>query len=363
MSDLLLEVNGARYSNFESASVSLQLDAIADSFSFTAISTKNQALPFKLNDACVITVDGEKVLTGFIESISVDYDSGSHSIALAGRSKTADIVDSMINSLEIRPPVTLKAVIEKVIAHIGATISVVDSVGTLEAFNVAEDLLSPEVGQNAFEFIEKLARKRQVLLTCNGLGSVVITRSGTERAPTGIQNVIGGGTNNIESASVSYDSTDRFGRYVSKSQLNLAALNAAGITDAAEIVSQKSPVIIDNQIRQSRQLVIQAESASSDQQNKKRIEWEANIRKTRSTVYSTTMSAFGFNGKLWKPNQLVSVRDDFAGINAQMLVNNVTFSQSASGSDAVLAFVNKDAYTLKLNEPTKGDVLGAGLTP
>lgn len=362
MSELLLEVNGVQYSNFETADVSLQMDTVADTFNFTAISTEKNPLPFKLNDSCVISADGQKILTGFIESISVDYDSSSHSIALSGRSKTADIVDSMINALEIKPPITLKSVIEKVISHIGASIAVVDSVGNLEKFNAAEDLLSPAVGQNAFEFIEKLARKRQVLLTCNGDGNIVITRSGTDTAPSGIQNVIAGDANNVQSASVSYDSTDRFGKYISKSQLNLTALNAAGLASASDIVSQKSSPVIDNEIRQSRQLVIKAESSSSDEQNQKRIQWEANIRKTRSTVYSTGMNGFSYGGKLWLPNQLASVKDDFAGINAEMLVNSVRFSISPTGSDTSLAFVNKDAYTLKLNEPTKGSVLGAGFT-
>ena len=126
--------------------------------------------------------------------------------------------------------------------------------------------------------------------------------------------------------------------------------------------SQKSPQIIDEEIRQSRQLVLQAESASSNQQNQKRIEWEANIRKTRSFVYATTMSDFSINGKIWKPNQLVSVVDDFAGINAQLLINSVTFSQDRTGSSAVLALVDKNAYTLKLNEPEKGNKTGEGFT-
>ena len=362
MSTLLLEVNGVQYSNFEAATVSLQLDAISGMFDFTAVSTEKDPLPFSLDDSCSIKADGVKILTGFIENIDVDYDSNSHSISIAGRSKTADIIDSMINSLELKPPITLKAAIEKVVAHIGADISVVDNVGNIEKFNAAEDLLSPEVGENAFLFIEKLARKRQVLLTCNGDGDIVLTQSGTDKAPTGLQNLIGGMTNNIESASVSYDSTDRFGKYVSKSQLNVTALNLSGKATAKDIVSQKSPQIIDEEIRQSRQLVLQAESASSDQQNQKRIEWEANIRKTRSFVYATTMSDFSINGKIWKPNQLVSVVDDFAGINAQLLINGVAFSQDRTGSSAVLALVDKNAYTLKLNEPEKGNKTGEGFT-
>ncbi len=364
MNTILLEVNGKQYSNFESLDIMLQLDAIAGQFNFIAVSTEDAPLPFKLDDSCSIFINSEKVLTGFIENISVDYDSQSHFISISGRSKTSDIIDSMINALEITAPISLKAIIEKVISHIGADISVVDAVGNVELFNSAEDLISPEVGENAFGFIEKLARKRQVLLTGNGDGNIVIVNPGTDTAPVGLQNVIGGNQNNIETGSVSYDSTNRFGKYITKSQLNMTALNLSGNTDNKKIVDQKSSPVIDEGIRQSRQLVLQAESASSDEQNQKRAEWEANIRKTRSQVYSTTHPDFGFNDKLWAPNQLTPINDDFAGINAQMLLNTVRFSQNTeSGSHVVLAFVDKNSYTLLLNEPEKGNVKGEGLIP
>lgn len=363
MSAIYIEVNGIQYTNFESARVVCQLDAIASQFEFVAVSTKNEPLPFQLDDACTITIDDEKVLTGFIEKINVNYTSTDHTITIAGRSKTSDIIDSMINNLELRPPITLQAAIEKVISHIGASIQVIDNLGDIDPFNKAEDLLSPGVGENAFQFIEKLARKRQVLLTTNGDGNIVITQSGEDTAPTGLQNVVGGNENNIESASVSYDSTERFNKYISKSQLNITAINFSGAVGAKDIVSQKSPVVVDEETRASRQLVIQAESASSDQQNQKRAQWEANIRKSRSKVYSTSISNFSEDGILWRPNQLVSINDDFSGINAQMLVNTVTFVQDISGSNTTIALVDRDAYTLRLNEPSEGNSVGAGLTP
>lgn len=362
MSSLLIEINGNRYSNFESASVAIQLDAISGQFDFEAVSTKAAPLPIKLGDACFIIVDDEKVLTGSVESVGVSYDASTHSISISGRSKTSDLIDSMINSLELIAPITLKEVIEKVIAHIGASINVINNVSSIESFNSAEDLISPEVGENAFDFIEKLARKRQVLLTCDGNGDVVITQSGAEVAPSSLQNVIGGNQNNIEAADVSYSNLNRFGKYVAKSQLNLVALNNAGETDSKSIVAQKSPSATDDEVSPSRQLVIQSESASSDAELQKRIDWEANIRKTRSTVYSTTINGFSIKGKLWKPNQIVMIKDDFAGINARMLINSVIFNQEGSSSRTSIAFVNKNSYTLKLNEPVEGNILGEGLT-
>lgn len=362
MSTILIEVNGIEYKNFKSASVSLQLDAIAGFFGFDAVSTKARPLPIRQGDECRIVVDGEPVMTGYIETVNVDYSSNNHSIGISGRSKTADIIDSTINTLEIKPPISLRSAILKVISHIGASIDVIDNVGTLKRFNQAEDILSPEVGQNAFDFIEKLARKRQVLLTTDGDGNIVITRSGTDLAPVALQNVIGGANNNIEGASVSYNQTSRYNKYIVASQMNPVALNLSGDASAKTISDQKSDQVIDSEIRTSRQLIIQAENASSAGQALDRAKWEANIRKTRSIVYSTTLPNFSEGGKLWMPNQLTSIKDDFAGIDAEMLVNTVTFSLDTSGASTDLAFVDKNAYTLKLQEPEKGESKGVGLT-
>ena len=187
-------------------------------------------------------------------------------------------------------------------------------------------------------------------------------RSGLETPPSGLQNIIGADDNNIQSANVTYNDSNRFGKYVAKSQLNLVALNASGSTDSKNIVSQKSPNVIDNEVRSSRQLVIQSESTSSDAELQKRIDWEANIRKTRSIVYATTVNYFSANGILWKPNQIVNIVDDFAGINAKLLINSVVFIQDGYSMSTSLAFVNKDAYTLELNEPTKGNILSEGIS-
>ena len=360
MNTILILVRGKQFGNFESANVTTQLDALSGTFNFRAVTSPQDPLPFSMGDSCAIEINGVRVLTGYIENIYVDYDASSHTVAVSGRSKTADIIDSMIGALEITAPVSLKEVIEKVVANIQAPVKVVDNVGDLELFNEAEDYISPSVGENAFQFIEKLARKRQVLLTPNGYGNIVITRSGKTRAPGGLQKVINGDRNNIETGSVSYNSRERFNRYLLKSQLNIAALNFSGDADAEDIVDQDSGEVIDEGVRASRQLVLQAESASSDEQTLVRAQWEANIRKARSIVYSATVSLFGVGGTLWSVNQLARVKDDFAGIDADKLINNVTFSQDTGGSYTTLALVDRNAYTLKLNEPDEGNEDGIG---
>jgi len=356
-----LEVNGIQYGRFTSASAVISLDTIARGFSFTAVSTDGLSLPFKGGEACRVIVDGTPVIDGFIEVVNVDYDAKSHTITVEGRGKTGDLIDSSLAGKEINPPISLKKIIEDVIAEIGLDIAVIDNTA-IEDFNEAEDKLGPAVGENAFKFIERLARKRQVLLTSNGDSDVVITRSEPDEIFVNLQNVVQSNENNIISSSVSYDRTKRFRDYLVKSQQNTSSLVFSGNVDLSDVVEQGGSAL-DDEVRAGRQLVIKAEKASSNDQATERAIWEANIRRTRSQVYSATVNEYRTKaGELWSTNKLVTIRDEFADINARMLINSIEFGFGVStGRQTVLGFVDKNAYKVEISEPQPVDNVGNNL--
>lgn len=361
---LLLEVAGSRYGRFESASVTWALDALSRSFEFVATSSDARPLPFRGGEACRVVADGEIVLTGFVERVEVSGDSASHEILVSGRDRNVDLMDSTIDALpDIRPPISLADVARRVVSHLGASIFVRDASGAAP-FNEAEDLAAPEPGQNAFEFLEVLARKRQVLLTSSGDGSLVIAAASGRGSGASILHLVDdpGGQNNVLRYSVSYDHTARYRRYRSVSQLNPIPLNVAGDVPLEDVVEQASEEVIDSSVRAGRQLAIVSESMFSGPEGDKRAAWEANVRKARSQVYGATVDGFRNSaGRLWAANELVRVSDDYAGIQATMLVNSVTFSLTpGEGSLTTLALVPSDAYTLELSEP-RDEELGLGL--
>ena len=172
-----LEVNGVEYTNFTMATVTLSLDALANEFSFQAVLPAGEQLPLRGGDKCSVLVDGELVLTGFIENITGRYTATDHTIFVTGRDRTADLIDSSIDVIDdIRAPATLKEIIEKVVQHIGSDLKVLDDAEP-EKFNKSEDIVIPQPGDNAFDFVEGYAQKRQVLLTSNADGDIVITNS------------------------------------------------------------------------------------------------------------------------------------------------------------------------------------------
>lgn len=364
MSPMTLQVGGIEYGGFMRANAEIRLDALSNTFGFVATPDRSMSLPFSLGDACSVLVDGEAVVTGYIELINVDGDATSHTIEIQGRDRTGDLLDSSIGSLsDLRPPITLEDVVKKVISHLGMDIAVISEFSP-KAFDKAEDLAAPEPGQNAFDFIEGLARKRQVLLTSNSQGNLVISRSSGTLVNASIRNKVGDGGNNVIQYAVSYDSTGRFNKYLFVSQLNPLALINAGSSSSTGVVNQQS-LVVDGIIRAGRQYVLVAENSSSAADQEKRATWEANIRKARGRVYSVTVPGFrNGSGDLWRVNTLVQVLDDFCRIDSRMLVNSVRYSvngeKDSEGSQTVVSLVNKNAYTLELGEPVT-DKVGTGL--
>lgn len=358
-----LEVKGVRYSNFTAASCEIRLDALSNTFSFEAVAAEGKPLPFRGGESCRVIVDDRVVLTGSIEVVNVSYDASSHNISIQGRDKTGDLLDSTLGSIsDLRAPITLKEIIEAVIKDIGADLNVVEDVAT-KPFESTQDVASPEPGDNAFEFLEKYSRKRQVLLTSNGDGDIVITSGSAKVANGAIQHIISAEDNNVIAANFSFDTTGRFNVYKFSSQLNPFALNNAGDTDIASIVNQNGSTS-DPEIRIGRQLVLTAENPYSNDQNEARSKWEANIRKARGLKYSATVTGYRVDPKdlksdLWQINRVYPIIDDFIGKQEPMLLNSVTFTLSVpSGEQTSLGFVNKEAYSLELEKPVTSQTAG-----
>lgn len=365
-----LEVNGVQYDNFTAASCEIRLDALSNTFSFEAVAADGVPLPFKGGEACRVIVNDNVVLTGSIEVVDVSYDANDHTIIVQGRDKTGDLLDSNLSGFELRgESLTLKQIIEKAIDDIStpnisaeSKIKVLEEVAT-DVFNPAEDVISAEPAMNAFDFIEKYSRKRQVLLTSNGDGNIVITSGSGIEAAGSIQHIIGAEDNNVLASSFSFDTTGRYNAYKFASQLNPFALNLAGDTGLDSVVDQSGGVT-DPDVRIGRQLILIAEAPNSDDQNEARAKWEANIRKARGLAYSVTVPGYqvdptDLNSLLWQTNRLYQIVDDYLGKSEPMLCNTVTFTLDVEGGELTsLGFVDEKAYSLDLAKPQTSKTAG-----
>lgn len=347
-----IEVNGKLYGNFMSATANIRIDALSNSFSFTSAQNADaDRLPILLGDECSVYVDGERVITGHIEVISGSGSAGDYSLDYSGRDSTGDIVDSQISTMQtVKPPITFKRLCEKVIANIGSEIEVIDYVGA--SFDKSEDLLAPEVGDNAFEYMEKMARKKQCILTSDADGNVNIQKSRGEVIRSSIVNKRDGQNNNVLSYTFNYDNTGRFYNYSSVSNDNINVITDTG-NPSANVNQTQTVIDKSGLVREGRQFIITMENTGGPSTQKARAEWERNIRSARSRTYSAVVSGFrNSEGNVWYPNMVAKVIDDQAGIDDYLMINSVTYRMSQdSGRTTELSFVNKNAYTLEIAEP------------
>ncbi len=347
-----IEDTGAQYTDFISATATISIDNLTNTFSFTSGIGKKIDLDFGIDNECVIYIEGERIITGHIEVISGRGGPDNSSIDIIGRDKTGDIVDSAIGSLDdIKAPITLKAAIEIVIAHIGADIDVVDFLKA--SFSKTEDLLAPESGDNAFDYIDKLARNKSAILSSNDEGNVVIQRNIGIDIDAHLINDVNGPNNNVLSYKFDFDHTNRFRKYLSISNSNIGLIDLILKAVTSKEAVNKQDFVLDGLSREGRQFVIAAENPGPASQQKERAQWESNIRKARSRTYTAKVNGFrNQTGEIWTTNTVVKVIDENAKINDRMLINSVTYRMDlVDGKTTEIKLVNRDAYTLEATEP------------
>ncbi len=344
-----IEVKGKQYYGFTSATAIVKIDSLCNSFSFASGPGESLTIPFSRGDECIIYADGEQVVKGYVEIISGSGSSNSHVIDITGRDRCSDIVDSSLNAMkDIRPPISFKQIVEIIVSSIGSDLDVIDY--TDVRFDKAEDLISPERGDNAFQFLEKLARKKNVILSSNSDGDVVIQNSIGKYVDAIILNSKGNPNNNVIQYSFSYDDTGRFNRYEVVGNQNINVISNLGSSIPRKVVNQRG-FVIDSRIREGRQFVLATENPGSSSLMESRASWELNIRRARSRTYNAVVSGFrNQSGELWSTNTLVRVLDEHAQIDDIMLINSVIYRMEGSGRTCEVGLVNRDAYTLSQAE-------------
>lgn len=344
-----LEVNGQLFEGFESVTAKRSMNSLCGQFSIDA-ATQTQAFsdfPIKRGNQMRLIVDGQVWLTGFIEDLSVDYNKDRMNIRLEGRDKTADVVDSSVPpSISFNGPISLENIIRSTLRLVGVTdVEIVNEAADIADFS-SQEIVAPDIGTNLIDFFNSYAAKRQVLLLTNADGNLLITRSPEQLGPIELKNVVGE-DNNILSAAAQFSDRGRFNKYLVLSNGSVAQLSFFGEDIAS--VSARQAQEVDSAIRVSRLKVIESEQPSSNEECRQRAIWESNLARSRSLSYACTIDGHSYEDSTpFEFNQLVKIFDEYAGIDAELLLHTVTMvSDSESGNIASLEFTTRDAYTLR----------------
>lgn len=335
MANIVLRVGGREFAGWTRARVTRGIEAISGSFELEVSERwANQNQPWQIGeeDECTIAIDGEVLITGFVDKRSLSYAPEDHRLSVSGRDRAGALVDcsAFLDKWEFRG-VPLLTLAKRVCDPFGIEVSIAAGV-TLPA-PPAKFTVDP--GATAFEVLEQACRLAAVLPVSDGQGNVVLMRPGSARATTAL--VEG---ENILSASADYDVSERFRTY-----LVLASHQGTDELSGAQAASIQAFAEDENVRRIERTLVIRPEGNATRAHAQKRAEWEATTRAAKSDAISVTVRGWTQgNGSLWPINALVGVRSPSIGVDGELLITQVTHSVGEGGTTSQITLRTPDAF-------------------
>lgn len=304
----------------------------------------------RIGDPCLIEVEDQSIITGYIDDINIAYDSVGHTIELIGRDATCDLIDcNYIEKTKTWTEQSLKKIVTDLCNPYGIVVDIENSVTSIcnEIFH-GEKTIGDD--KKIAEFISELCLERAILPVSYGDGILTLTRAGT-RGKT--DDIIQLGYN-VYKGSANYSNKERFSNYIAKGQ-------AANKFYTTMEIKTKASNTKDGQIEQGykdinvkryRPLVEVLKCNATDDICRKYAAWLGNIRAGNSRKFTYTLVEWtqiltnGIN-KIWDINTTVQVIDKQFGLKNTFLISAVEFIHNDSdGTITNLTLVDPAAYKL-----------------
>jgi prophage tail gpP-like protein len=330
-----LRAGGSVYAGWKSLRASRSIEQMAGAFSLGVVESfrggQRVSTPLRPGLAAQLLLDDEPVITGYLDDVNPSYDATSHSIDLAGRDKTADLVDcSAIHKSGQWKNATLKRIALDLLAPFDIDLVIEVDVG--KAFPSYG--INP--GETVFECLDRAARMRALLLTSNAAGALVITRAAKTVIPVVLEEGV-----NIKSASGQFSWKERFSKYVLRGQ------DVGNDESHAGDVAHVEATVTDDTVGRYRPLIVIAEDHANATTLRDRAEWERNVRRGRGNRGKLTVQGWRRpDGVLWAPNALVRVKSPRLWLDADMLIAGCDYSLDERGTLTELTIVAPAAFEL-----------------
>jgi prophage tail gpP-like protein len=389
---LVLRIQGTDYGGWTSVRVRRSVEEASGTWACEVSERwpgRDQPWPIAPQDACTVYLDGQLVMTGWVEGYAPSFDARSHRIEVRGRSLTADAVDS---SVEIDggqlKGLTLQQVSERVLKPLGINVDFKNAPdgGKLPDIQVQQ-------GETAHALIERVCRMQGLLVFDDERGHLIIARPGAG----GSQGTLVQGENgNIVSASAELDWSERPSDVTVKATkvpaddpadwpdgagTNGGATGRAagddtgdgdgeatdpdtgepGSNDTAVAPSGRAN---DPAVKRHRPLIIYGENVSDSKEAALRATYEIRRRigksqRARVTVQNWTIPG---SGALWQAGRMVAVQAKWLGaLDQSLMVAAVDFLKDESGTRTELELTLPEAFMMSAEDadqaakPASGD--------
>ncbi|ANH04599.1 phage baseplate assembly protein [Shinella sp. HZN7] len=367
MSGIKVSIDDAPFTAWTSAEVSRDMEDLSGSFSIELRDARTtDALPSSTfaaaravqpGMAVSISVDGEPCLEGYVDNVSPSISEGEANVKITGRDKTGDLVDcDAIGDGKVAEfkNVKLEDAVKRIAAPFG--LSVKSEIDTGEPFQ----RYSLDLVETAHSAIEKGARSRHALILSDGIGGIVITRTGANRAPASL--TLPG---NVLTAEGSFDHSGRYSKTIVRGQSERAAKERKGAkldvtaepiavddretTDGSATERERkgtaaTGIAEDGEIKRYRPIAHLTRSKADQVSAEDEADWRMRTARAKGEQISYTVHGFGAGGRLWRVNELVTVEDAFMGINRDMLISKLTMREDDSGRTTALTVTSPEAF-------------------
>jgi len=342
---IVLKVGGKSFTGWTKAQVTRGLDQLAGAFNVQLTEPfpgRPDKWEIKLGDSCTVEAGGHQLLAGWIEEFPIEYTHDSHTVEIAGRDATGDLVDCSHAEDNFKKTVNewLNVRVEKIIQALCAPfkITVLVDESAVQQAQKTLDKFKPNEGDSVSESILRICKSLAILPVSYGDGYLRLTRAGSESAIDSLE--LG---RNVKRGVLYQSNTDRFGKYVVKGQ--------AESKDEYELYSTTQPFgesPPDRLVTRHRPLVIIGDSKLDKGACRERAEWEARVRAGNCRYYKYLVQGWlQSDGSPWPLNALVRVKDSILGVDDTLLIFAQQFLMDESqGTTTELAVCSPGKYEI-----------------
>ncbi len=314
-----LRTDGRLFTGWTSVSVTRSIESVAGYFELgvnvppgTDLSGLAPGKKFTLE------IEGQIVCTGYIDSRRRQMTADSMKITVAGRDKTADLIDcAAVYSGGQWKNRTLEQIARDLCAPYGVTVrqelTDKESTAPFPSFTL-------DHSETVYEALVRASRARGVLMTSNAAGELVFSRA----ASTATDELVLG--ENLLTLDFEEDFRDRFSEYTVKGYARANGAEGDDI-DAKSIVSRKGTAT-DSDVTRYRPMIIIADSKITAKDAQARALREQRRRLAKSITFEADIDGWTRkDGQLWMPNLLVTIdASKYAIKTTELLVSKVTLT-------------------------------------
>lgn len=329
--EVAIRIGGDDWRQWNRLEISMAIEELARSITLDAWDDRDDAgveFPFGEGDEIEIDVGTglpggkERVLTGYIGRVTMDYGPGHSSVSITAASKTIDLIETSGPVKRWKNVPKLK-IASDLVEPYGLTVSTTFALENAERFKV-----EPE--ETPFDALRRLADSEAAMLMTDADGNVVFDRTSTTAIRTKLQH-----GRNILRGTREGDYSERGSAYTVISQRASTALYNG--KEAAQMVYE----LADTEVTRYRPMLFLTDGKGKQDELERRARHELHTRVGRSKMVSYGVAGWHHFEGLWMPNQLVAVEDDRFGIRENLLIRRVVLQADARhGSEGYVTHID-----------------------